>query len=409
MKKKKKRTLIMSILLIIIIAAVFFISRRNGSNNDVSIEYTVLEKGDIESLVSCTGTLEAIGTVEVSTQLSGTVDQVMVNFNDHVKKGQVLAVLDTLKLTLDLRDAEANLLKTESQYELSRDKYENNLELFKQNFISEIDLKTSETEYLQNYASYLTAENRLESAKLDLREYAVIKSPITGMVIDRSIESGQTVAASLSAPELFLIAEDLSQMEIHALVDECDIGVIEEGQNVRFTVEAYVDDEFEGVVKEIRLQPEIVSNVVNYTVIINADNNEGMLLPGMTATIDIIVESAINVYCLDNSALSVMPNMEMINDHRSARTENQDTERIKERSVNSENQDSQRPTLIWFRNNEGTFGAVRVETGLSNGLITEIKDPGVLVDAEFIVSSVETDGGDETQNNRMMRPGPRMF
>jgi HlyD family secretion protein len=285
-------------------------SKRNGGT-DGRYETVAIERGDLENVITGTGTRSAVGTVEVGTQVSGTIDYILVDFNDRVTKGQVLAALDTTMLAAAVHDAEAGVLRSQAQYEQVQRELQRNEQLFARQFVSEEQLQDARTAATVSHATLLSARAALNRARVNL-DYAVIKSPIDGTVIQRNVEPGQTVAASFSTPTLFLIAEDLSKMEIHGLVDESDIGQIEAGQRVSFTVEAYLDETFEGTVRQIRLQPETIQNVVNYTVIIDAANEKSLLYPGMTATIDFIVERVEDVLLVPNKALRLQPTTEML-------------------------------------------------------------------------------------------------
>ena len=220
-------------------------------------------RGDLESTISSTGTLNPVTTVDVGTQVSGTIDSVFVDYNDNVRQGQLLAVLDTSLLKLMVFDAEAGLARTEAQLEQARSDYNRNDELFQRKMISEAEFLPFKVSLRSQEASAQSAEAALERARQNL-SYAVIRSPINGTVIVRNVEAGQTVASSFSTPTLFRIAEDLSRMQILAEVDESDIGLIKAGQQVRFEVQTYSDKTFTGTVTQVRLQPQTVSNVVTY-------------------------------------------------------------------------------------------------------------------------------------------------
>ena len=256
--------------------------------------------------MSSTGTLSAIGTVEVGTQVSGTLKQILVDFNDHVKKDQLLAVLDKRVLKSAVQDARANLMKARAQEELAKADFKRSKRLYDDKLVSEQEFVQAKTTLEISKASVISAETSLNRAQTNLN-YAEIRSPIDGTIIQRNVEPGQTVAASFSTPTLFLVAADLSKMEIQALVDESDIGQIRLDQSARFTVEAYPDKSFSGTVKQIRLQPSTVNNVVNYTVIVNADNPDHLLLPGMTTTVDFIAQHLENVLLIPNAALRFKP------------------------------------------------------------------------------------------------------
>ncbi len=404
-------------LLIIIIALIgggifYFLKKKNGDSTE-QYDFTEVKRGDLENLVFCTGTLEAVGAVEVGTELSGTVKKVFVDYNDNVKKNQILAILDTTQLAINLRSSKADIIRTEAQYKLSTKEYENDLKLFEQNFISELELETSQTAMKTNYASLLSAKANQEKAELNITKYSIIRSPITGKVIDRSIEEGQTVAASLSSPTLFYIAEDLQNMEIYAYVDESDIGLVTEEMPAVFTVEAYPDETFEGIVKQIRLQPETISNVVNYTVVVETSNDSGLLLPGMTATIDFIIEQKKNVLLVSSTALKFTPDessiMEMMQKRRSGRKiQNSVQEQDRPEMKNGMNREKMmNATKFWYLDNEGNLKMSIVETGSTDGSKIEIVSGKNIEEGLQVITkqtSVSKTTTKKSSNMRPMRP-----
>lgn len=305
----KKSLYILGIVILIAFGGWYFFLH---SDENVKKEYTFAEitRGNLETVVSSTGTLSAVGTVEVGTQVSGTIDKIYVDFNSKVKAGELLAVLDTTFLSAAVRDARAGLVRSQSQYDQQKAVFDNSKQLFDKGIISELDYISAKTSLDVAKSNLQSAQSALDRSITNLR-YAVIRAPIDGTIINRNIERGQTVAASFSTPTLFTIAEDLAKMEILAQVDESDIGQIQVGQIARFTVQAYPDKKFEGTVTQIRLQPETVQNVVNYTVVVEARNNDHILLPGMTATIDFLVEEKDNVLLVPNLALRFIPTDEM--------------------------------------------------------------------------------------------------
>jgi HlyD family secretion protein len=275
--------------------------------------------------VLSTGTLTPVGSVDIGTQVSGRIDRIYVDFNDTVKQGQVLAVLDTTLLAAAVRDAESRLARSQAVYNAARSEYERNAKLFEKGYISELDVISFRTAMETALADLRSARIDLQRARTNLG-FAVIRSPISGKVIFKNVEEGQTVAASLSTPTLFTVAEDLTRMEIHALVDESDIGRISVGQPVRFTVQAYLDRTFTGVVRQIRLQPSTVQNVVNYTVVADAVNQDDLLLPGMTATVEFIAEGDPGQVLIPNSALQFQPTAEMLEEYGRSEPEPQERE-----------------------------------------------------------------------------------
>lgn len=268
--------------------------------------YATVTQGPLETLVSSTGTLAALETVEVGTQVSGTIARIEVDYNDPVRKGQVLAVLDQALFAAQVREAEANVSRARASLAEAEDEYRRNQPLFEKGFLSAREFLPVSTGVDTAKASLAAAEASLARARTNLA-YTIIRSPIDGTVIKRSVEAGQTVAASLNTPTLFLIARDLAQMQIEADVDESDIGQIRTGQPVRFTVQSYPGEIFTGKVSQIRLQPRTISNVVNYTVLVDAGNDKGLLLPGMTATVDFVVSRVEDALLVPNAALRFQP------------------------------------------------------------------------------------------------------
>jgi HlyD family secretion protein len=302
----KKIIIITGTILVIAIGVVFFVQRAGVSKQETELKFDVLSRGDIKNTVASTGTLSAVGTVAVGSQISGTVDKMLVDYNDKVKKGQLLAVVDKTMLEASVRDAEASVAKSQAQLNQAQTDYQRNEKLFQEGYISELTLLSKKTEVETATAALQSAEAALKRAQTNLN-YADIRSPITGTVIERSVDAGQTIAASMNAPTLFTIAEDLAHMQIEANVDETDIGQIKDGMAVQFTVQAYPEETFTGTVRQIRLQPTTVQDVVTYTVIVDAANEKGLLLPGMTATVEFLVEERLDVLLVPNTALNFKP------------------------------------------------------------------------------------------------------
>ena len=277
-------------------------------------------RGPLTRSVSASGTLQALVTVEVGSQLSGQVLRVLVDFNDRVRRGQVMAVLDPQTYVSRAQQGRAEVAsnvagrnQAQAQADVARATYNRTRILFDKGIVAKAALDTAEAEWKASQAGVASAAARiaqsqaaLSSTQVDLSRTSVV-APIDGVVVDRQIEPGQTVAASLSAPILFKIAQDLSRMEVKISVDEADIGQVREGQAVRFTVDAFPDDNFTGVVTEVRKQPTAEQNVVAYTVIAEADNPDQKLLPGMTANADIVLEERRNVLKVPAAALRWTP------------------------------------------------------------------------------------------------------
>lgn len=308
--KSKKKLIIPVIIILAIIAAVCLFLKKD-KKGETTYTFAEITRGDIENTVDASGTIEPVTTVQVGTQVSGIIDKIYVDFNDRVTKNQLLAVIDTTILAVQVRDAKANLLSSQAQYDQAKYNFERTEQLYKQTLLSELEFIQAKSTYQSAQASLLSSQNNLKRAKQNLN-YAFIRSPINGTVIYREVEEGQTVASSFQTPEMFLIAEDLSKMEIHALVDESEIGLIKVGQNVEFEVQAHDDKKFTGIVRQVWMQPEEVQNVVNYTVVVDADNPDGFLLPGMTASLEFIVEMKKNVLLAPLAATRLQPTVTMM-------------------------------------------------------------------------------------------------
>jgi len=384
-----KKIVVLLVVLLVIVGGAFVVLRLTSNNEDQNqFAFAEIVRGDLENTVTSTGTIEAVGTVEVGTQVSGTIAYLYADFNDQVTEGQLLAVLDTTVLNASVREAEASVEQSKAQVEEALANYERNLPLYNKGFLSEAEFLPIRTAVQTQQALVKSAQAKLERAKQNY-EYAFIRSPITGTIIQRNVEAGQTVAASLSAPVLFVIAENLSQMEIKALVDESDIGQINAGQEIRFTVLAYPDETFEGSVRQVRLQPATVQNVVNYTVVIDADNEDNHLLPGMTATVDFIIKQGENIMMIKSTALQFQPSIEMIESSqglkgREAPKRPEFTRsRIEGREPppsGSEIEASSTKTMeaqdnssrLWYFKEDGSLAFFRVTTGISASNNTEI-------------------------------------
>ncbi len=260
----------------------------------------------ISTTISATGTLEPVDQVEVGTQVSGDIAKIYADFNSKVKKGQVIAELDKSKLKATLAQAEIAYRSAETDYKYKESIYNRVKKLSESNSASAVELETAEYNMNSAKLSVERSQNEVNQARLNL-SYATIKSPIDGVVLKRAVEVGQTVAASMSTPTLFVIAKDLNQMKVMADVDEADIGQVKQGQRVTFSVDAFQNETFNGTVQEVRLNPTTTSNVVTYTVVISAENPEQKLLPGMTATCTIVTQEITDAIAIPVKALKFTP------------------------------------------------------------------------------------------------------
>ena len=289
MKKKRKIWLIILAVVVVAIAAIVIVKATKSANKELVIRTHVVAEYTVENTVTATGTIEPVETVEVGTQVSGKVEKIYVDFNDVVKKGQLMAELDKQTLNQSLSRAKASLTSAESQLNYAKLTYERTKQLYEANAATLAAYQEAQNTYTQAQMSKKNAQASYDQALVDLG-YAEIYSPIDGIVLDRAVEVGQTVAASFSTPTLFTLANDLTKMQVEADVDEADIGQVKVGQRVTFTVDAYMEDVFDGTVNQIRMKPTTTSNVVTYTVIIGAPNPDQKLFPGMTASVTIVTE-----------------------------------------------------------------------------------------------------------------------
>jgi RND family efflux transporter MFP subunit len=348
----------------------------------------------------------------------------------------VLAVIDTTFLAASVRDARANVLKAQSQYDKTLRDHDRATDMFDRGLVSEAELEDALTTMMSARGTLLSAEASLQRSLVNL-EYAVIRSPIDGTVIMRSVEAGQTVAASLSSPTLFVIAEDLRDMEIHALVDESDIGYIREGMPATFTVEAHLDREFDAVVRQVWLQPETIQNVVNYTVVLDARNDDGILYPGMTATIDFVVDEVHDVLLVPSAALRLKATPSMfaemrdqmvaqMTDEERAAMQKRIAARAAEAGRSSQGgtsggsgagasyggasasggfpgggfgQTEEGTGRLWYLDDKGKLNIVTVETGVTDGRHTEIKDGDRIREGMQVITSVEEPEQDANVSN----------
>lgn len=372
---------------VVVAAAALYYFTSDKSNGKVTYKTSEITIGSIQNTISSTGTLNPVSTVEIGTQVSGTIEKVYIDYNDIVKKGQVIAEIDRQPLLSKLAQSKASHLRNEALYEQAKATYDRNTILHNKELISDEEFLSSKSSYLAQKASLEVSKADVANAQLNLT-YATIKSPVNGTVIKKNIEVGQTVAASLSSPTLFIIAEDLSNMQIIADVDESDIGRIKNDQDVTFSVPAYPDKMFSGKVSQIRLQPETVSNVVTYNVVIKTSNNDGILLPGMTANIDFVAEKADSVLMIPATALRFKPSD---NEMAKARAKRENEMKADKNGVdsnfprrqgggqfagfpggNNKNNSENRGT-IWILTDSNELSPEFVRLGISDGTNTEVK------------------------------------
>jgi HlyD family secretion protein len=357
-----------------------------------------VERGDLTVQVTASGTLNPHTNVLVGTQVSGTVSRLFADYNSKVKKGQVIALLDSTLLFASVKDARASLGKAEAQMNLTSQNCLRTRALFGKGLVAQADLDQAISDSASAAATLSSARAQLDRAKINLK-YATIVSPITGVVIGRNVDVGQTVAASFNTPTLFTISDDLAKMQVQASIDEADIGQVVVGQTATFTVDAFPARTFKGTVSQIRLQPTTVQNVVTYTVMIDVDNTDMALLPGMTANITIEVQKAINVLTVPAAALKFTPPISPNGKGRRQGTGMRDSTRAggwhgsrdtsQARGQWKKGEAGQDRSRV-FVLTDGKPVRVPVKTGLSNGGTTAVEgelQPGQLV----IVGVASTD------------------
>jgi len=386
-----------------------WVYRRADARETPAYRYATVTRGNLQSTVSATGTLSAVTTVQVGTQVSGQVSAIYVDFNDKVKKGKLLARIDPTLAQQAIADAQAGLEKMQAQLLQAQQTYDQDKPLFDSKFITATEFNTAQANLAVARANVRSAQVTLDKAKQNLA-YTIIYAPIDGVVVERDVDVGQTVAASFSAPQLFLIANDLSHMQILAAVDESDIGQIKDGQQVTFTVEAYPTRTFTGTVQQVRLQSKTTDNVVNYTVVIGVQNQDGALLPGMTATVSFLTGSADSVLMVPNAALRFRPTPEMMASlgRSPSRTSvaHGDSTGAAERSVAGTARRTQGtagqarsatgtasrpgPALLWHVGADGKVTATRVRPGLTDGQRTEVEGEGITPGMQVIVGTATT-------------------
>ena len=383
----KKGWITIAVVAVIIIVGIVKCS--GGKKEEkISFDTAKVMKTNIQTSITATGTIEPVTSVTVGTQVSGIVSHLYVDYNSVVKKGQVIAELDRTNLISELNTAKANLSSAQSSLNYQLSNYNRYKELHEKGLVSADEFESARLQYLQAKEQVNTSKESLQRAQTNLG-YATITSPIDGVILSKSVEEGQTVAASFNTPELFVIAQDLTNMRVIADIDEADIGGVKEGQRVSFTVDAFPDDHFEGQVTQVRQQATTESNVVTYEVVISAPNKDLKLKPGLTANVTIFTLEKNDVLAAPAKALRFQPNEAFL----------QNGETIDDCEGNHK---------VWTK--EGTvFKAHKVEIGTTNGIMTEIVSgikEGTEVLTDFNISGGAADAEQQQGGNPFM-PRPR--
>lgn len=387
---KKKWMLIVAC--VVVLAAIVY-ALMGGKKEAPVMDYETarVEKATIGNSVTATGTIEPVTKVEVGTQVSGIIDKIYVDYNSVVHKGQIIAELDKTNLMSELNSAKSNLAGAKSDLDYQRANYKRIKALYDKELVSGNEYDTALLSLRQAESTYAQRKEAVSKAQTNLG-YAIITSPIDGIIISKAVEEGQTVAASYSTPTLFTIAQDLTDMRVIADVDEADIGEVEVGQRVSFTVDAYPGETFEGQVTQVRLEATTESNVVTYEVVISASNKDLKLKPGLTANVTIFTLERNNIVSVPTKALRFTPTKEMLNPG----------EKI---------EDSQGAHKVWVREGK-TLKAYAVKTGITNGTRTQIVS-GIKEGAEVIVemkaasADAEQEGAGDNAESSPFAPGPR--
>ena len=393
MKKKRKIWLIILGIVVLAIVVAMIVKKTKSAHRELVIRTHVVEEYTVENTVTATGTIEPVETVEVGTQVSGKVEKIYVDYNDVVKKGQLMAELDKQTLNQSLSRAKASLTSAESQLNYAKLTYERTKQLYEANAATLAAYQEAQNSYTQAQMSKRNAQAAYDQARVDLA-YAEIYSPIDGIVLDRAVEVGQTVAASFSTPTLFTLANDLTKMQVEADVDEADIGQVKVGQRVTFTVDAYMDEIFTGTVNQIRMKPTTTSNVVTYTVIIEAPNPDQKLFPGMTASVTIVTEEQTGL-AVPAEAFNFTPDEQVLKAIRKAeKPEGQRPEPPKMQ----EGEPTGDHTVVWLKRGDDMMPRP-VKTGMSDGAYKIIEQgvqagDSVVLSAQFVTKEKEVKKGE---------------
>jgi HlyD family secretion protein len=392
---KSKKIWIGSICLLAILLGAwqFFASTESKS---LSLETAIAETRNISTFITATGTIEPITQVEVSTQVSGKVEKLFVDFNDHVKKGQIIAQIDQTNLKSTLKNTEVSLSSAKTEVDYQQKNYDRSKALADKNLVSNTDLELAEYNLDNAKTAYQKAKLEYDIAKQNL-DYTIISSPIDGVVLSVDIEEGQTVAASLSAPTMFTIANDLTRMQVEADVDEADIGQVKAGQSVTFTVDAFPEDKFTGTVSQIRLNPTESSSVITYTVIVEAPNPKSKLMPGMTASITVTTLEANEVLTISAAATSFTPNANFTAQY--AQLGNGGKINHSGLSVSGEDE-----KMVWVKRGND-ISETKIKTGISDGANIQVIS-GLNKGDEVVTGISEQIAKDEVKSSPFMPKGP---
>ena len=389
MKKLKISKIWIAVIVIVVIAVAAWALSGGKKEEEINFKEEAVKTETLQNSVTATGTIEAVTSVTVGTQVSGIVNKLYVDYNSQVKKGQVIAELDKTNLLSELNTAKANLASATSNLSYQAANMNRYQTLYKKGLVSADEYENALLTYRQAKEQVASSKENVQKAQTNLG-YATITSPIDGTVISKSVEEGQTVAASFNTPELFTIAKDLTNMQVVANVDEADIGGVKEGDRVTFTVDAYPDDTFEGIVKQVRLEATTTNNVVTYEVVISAPNTDLKLKPGLTANVTIYTQERSGVLAVANKALRFTPTKETVG---------KDMKIV----------DCKGKNKVWTLSDK-TLTAHPVTIGQTDGVHTEIIKgirKGQKIVTEIIVNTPEEEEDTQQSQGLISGPGPR--
>ena len=389
MKKLKVSKIWIAVIVIVVIAVAAWALSGGKKEEEINFKEEAVKTETLQNSVTATGTIEAVTSVTVGTQVSGIVNKLYVDYNSQVKKGQVIAELDKTNLLSELNTAKANLASATSNLSYQAANMNRYQTLYKKGLVSADEYENALLTYRQAKEQVASSKENVQKAQTNLG-YATITSRIDGTVISKSVEEGQTVAASFNTPELFTIAKDLTNMQVVANVDEADIGGVKEGDRVTFTVDAYPDDTFEGTVKQVRLEATTTNNVVTYEVVISAPNADLKLKPGLTANVTIYTQERSGVLAVANKALRFTPTKETVG---------KDMKIV----------DCKGKNKVWTLSDK-TLTAHPVTIGQTDGVHTEIIKgirKGQKIVTEIIVNTPEVEEDAQQSQGLISGPGPR--
>ena len=398
MQKTIKKIILFAVLIGLVAGGYYYFQKRTTVPLEQRFRLQTITQGDVAQSVSANGTLNPVTLISVGAQVSGRVSKLYVDFNDHVEKGQILLELDDALFAAQIAQSQGAVQNVQASVDLAQANEARMQTLYAQEYVSKQELDQATQALKSTRAQLATARGQLQRDKTN-QSYSVIRSPVSGVVVDRVVDVGQTVAASFQTPTLIKIAQDLSKMQIDTSFAEADIGNIKVGQAVKFNVDAFPNRSFNGVVKQLRLNPTVTSNVVTYNVVVSVDNPEQILLPGMTAYVNIMVNKHDNVLLVPNAALRFKPKLDDTQSNGSASAGKASTDKNIDANQSNNGQMRGRKKAsqdVISRGKiyiiaDGKLTPIEVKTGISDGRTTEISSPKLTVNDKVIVGENQTD------------------